>query len=478
MQRLYILLIILSTVSANAQIIQFQDISFKSRLLAADTTRSIAHDINGNNMKIDANNNGEIEIAEALVVYKLSPSGSAFPVYNVVGIEYFTNLTHLDFLNPFGDIETMNLTALVNLEWLGCNNTTIRHIDLSDLIHLKSLHVSNSNVETLNVTGATGIEILSCGNNQLSSLNLSDQVNLKFLDCTQNDLTALDLNGLNKLKVVRCQGNNISNLNLTGAAELLALHCNSNNLQNLDVSHLQKLQFLNCQSNHLSELVVHGLPELTHLDCLANNLTALNLSELPNLEILYCAGNNLSQLDVDQLYSLKEFSCGLNQLTFLDVSGLSQLYKFDCGPNNLSAIHMKGIAFNGGENDWLYFANNPNSEYVCVDESKIELVRGLAESYQYDNLQINSSCTLGINGNDNIETLVVYPNPVNDILNFASDKNRKVRSIAIYNVLGQKIITKDNKAIESVDVSALSSGNYFIKINSDKGSTNAKFAKK
>jgi hypothetical protein len=72
----------------------------------------------------------------------------------------------------------------------------------------------------------------------------------------------------------------------------------------------------------------------------------------------------------------------------------------------------------------------------------------------------------------------IYPNPANNVLNIESKKQIEVTSVSIYNTLGQLVLVVPNaKDIKTVDVSALKSGNYFIKILSDKGSSNIKFIK-
>jgi hypothetical protein len=79
---------------------------------------------------------------------------------------------------------------------------------------------------------------------------------------------------------------------------------------------------------------------------------------------------------------------------------------------------------------------------------------------------------------DFVDYFEVYPNPVSTILNINSKKQIEINSIAIYNVLGQLVITIPNaQQVSTIDISDLKTGNYFIKINSDKGTTNAKFAK-
>ncbi len=72
----------------------------------------------------------------------------------------------------------------------------------------------------------------------------------------------------------------------------------------------------------------------------------------------------------------------------------------------------------------------------------------------------------------------IYPNPANDILNIDTKQTIEVTSINIYNTLGQIVLVIPNvQQTKSVDVSNLKMGNYFLKINSDKGSSTVKFVK-
>lgn len=59
-----------------------------------------------------------------------------------------------------------------------------------------------------------------------------------------------------------------------------------------------------------------------------------------------------------------------------------------------------------------------------------------------------------------------YPNPVKDILNISYDKN--IYNVAVFNVLGQEVMTKSVKQNQSqVDMSHLSNGTYMVKVTSD-----------
>lgn len=73
----------------------------------------------------------------------------------------------------------------------------------------------------------------------------------------------------------------------------------------------------------------------------------------------------------------------------------------------------------------------------------------------------------------------LYPIPVDSTLNISKKSSIKITSIEIYNIYGQVIQAIPNaRDLTSIDVLNLAVGTYFIKINSELGSANAKFIKK
>jgi hypothetical protein len=86
---------------------------------------------------------------------------------------------------------------------------------------------------------------------------------------------------------------------------------------------------------------------------------------------------------------------------------------------------------------------------------------------------------LATTGFEFADEFALYPNPANNILNIQSKVDAKIHSIDIYNTLGQLVMAMtDTKNVSKIDVSDLASGNYFIKVTSDKGSSNIRFVKK
>ncbi len=115
---------------------------------------------------------------------------------------------------------------------------------------------------------------------------------------------------------------------------------------------------------------------------------------------------------------------------------------------------------------WQALPNKTNAEIIQIIKESASIYANPSPQLGYGIPNYNTalSTTLGINSMDK-ESVLLYPNPVNDVLNL--NLFSKNSSIEIYSVLGQKILeTKVTSENISIPVSHLSSGIYFCKINS------------
>ena len=79
--------------------------------------------------------------------------------------------------------------------------------------------------------------------------------------------------------------------------------------------------------------------------------------------------------------------------------------------------------------------------------------------------------------NYEIKELKLYPNPVNDILNFSFDK--EITAVSIYNLVGQEVLSKSfNNNETSINVTGLSAGTYLVKVTSNNEVKTNKIIKK
>jgi uncharacterized delta-60 repeat protein len=78
---------------------------------------------------------------------------------------------------------------------------------------------------------------------------------------------------------------------------------------------------------------------------------------------------------------------------------------------------------------------------------------------------------------DVVNSFSVYPNPVNDVLNIKKNTDFNIKSISIYNLLGQQMNFNLKTDQSSLDISNLKKGNYILKLETDKGTITNKFSK-
>lgn len=138
----------------------------------------------------------------------------------------------------------------------------------------------------------------------------------------------------------------------------------------------------------------------------------------------------------------------------------------------------------------LHFYNDMNDGYIAFKiKTKPSLAVGdtfsnSASIYFDFNLPILTDRvvttieSLGTPGVDLSDRFSIYPNPSKGLLYLDNKENIPLKSISIYNMLGQPVLVISNAAAaQSVDISDLASGSYVMKIYSDKGSATSKFVK-
>lgn len=229
-------------ITVNAQIINFPDANLKARLLLAEAGNGIAYH-NGSSIKIDSNNDNEIQVSEALLVNHLILYNSN--ISNLSGLEYFTNLTHLN-----------------------CGNNSITSLDLTPYTNLVGFDAYNNNLTSLNVSNLSQLTGFSCNNNQLTSLIVSNLNSLLAISCSQNQLTNLDLSDVPTLYQLKCNNNFLQSLNLSNQPQLSILNCSNNNLVALNIKNgsNESMFYLNFSDNPNLEYVCADDFQLTPIN--------------------------------------------------------------------------------------------------------------------------------------------------------------------------------------------------------------------
>lgn len=92
---------------------------------------------------------------------------------------------------------------------------------------------------------------------------------------------------------------------------------------------------------------------------------------------------------------------------------------------------------------------------------------------------LDQAVALGVKKNDLSKSIVLFPNPAAAILNIENKSDEQIKSAAVYSITGTLVKQIDNsQTIESISVSDLPSGLYFVRIQIGDHVINNKFIKK
>jgi uncharacterized delta-60 repeat protein len=160
----------------------------------------------------------------------------------------------------------------------------------------------------------------------------------------------------------------------------------------------------------------------------------------------------------------------------------------------LHGSHSFVTKINGNQVDFFFeninlgFTDDSNDGYVTFKiKTKSTLTQGSTFSntasifFDYNaaivtNTAVTSISTLAVEDFGSEKYFTLYPNPANHTLSIYKNLNIEVTSYSVYNSIGQLIMVRTG-ADQPIDVSHLPTGNYFIKVATDKGTANLRFIK-
>lgn len=128
---------------------------------------------------------------------------------------------------------------------------------------------------------------------------------------------------------------------------------------------------------------------------------------------------------------------------------------------------------------WQALPSKTNAEIIQIIKQSASIYNNPTPQLGYGIPNYNNALanTLGIISQQK-ENVVLYPNPVKDVLNITTSELSAEKTIVIYSALGQKVLeTKANSVTVSLPINKLNSGVYFCRINSGTQSITKTFIK-
>ncbi|MEY8761054.1 DUF7619 domain-containing protein [Chryseobacterium tongliaoense] len=248
MKKIYLIIFMILFSAFNAQIVNIPDPLFKAKLLSANTTNGIAMNSTNQSIVIDTNGDNEIQVSEALNVYKLNISSQAGSmITDLTGINEFTNLTMLNAFN--NGLTNLQITGLPNIQSIHVADNNLTALSLSNLSSLQALSLNNNQLTGFSIINTPNLQSLSCSGNQLASVDISNFPNLVTLECNNNLITTLILNNNNNLLNISASNNKLTTIPFGEAPSLINLYIDHNLFTTIDAGQLTQLGNFNFSYN-------------------------------------------------------------------------------------------------------------------------------------------------------------------------------------------------------------------------------------
>ncbi|HKC67765.1 MAG TPA: C10 family peptidase, partial [Bacteroidia bacterium] len=178
----------------------------------------------------------------------------------------------------------------------------------------------------------------------------------------------------------------------------------------------------------------------------------------------------------------------LNYSGTLYTDTLSVLYSVDCG-TTWHQIYKKGgatLASAGTTTNTSTGWTPASSSQWRTDNINLSAITGQASvmfAFQntsdwadwlyIDNINITANSTTGISSNNALSSVSVYPNPAHNNISVTLLEN--TRSVSVTDIIGQTVIAEQKvegaQQVQTIDITNLASGVYFMKINSTDSQT-------
>ncbi len=334
----YLLLLLLASFSVEAQIVNIPDANFKAKLLEASPSNTIAQNNSNQYIKIDINDDGEIQESEALLVYFLNINNSN--IESLEGVFSFSNLAFLE-----------------------ARNNSIQEFVLP---------------EGITNFGLSGIDL---AHNQLTNFNFNVmyEYDMFLCDLSFNNLTVLDFTNISHIDGPVLLNNNQLD-------SIIFPQYGGNGNYSLIV---HESGYFNIRNNNLNGIDFSGVRFSIYADGRLYYGNNSSDAVIPgrNMRLFYYSGN-AEFLDIDYIDSDSYF-------LHLDAPNLKWLKNKNFNEMNIVSPPADWNNYEEFSPSVINFYNCPNLEYICADEGEIEHLYQLLQNSNIPEGQvhINTYCS-------------------------------------------------------------------------------------
>ena len=150
----------------------------------------------------------------------------------------------------------------------------------------------------------------------------------------------------------------------------------------------------------------------------------------------------------------------------LDCGMSWQLIYADGGAGLATSVPIPGFAFTPGSGDWdNKIVGIPQAEGNVAVQFMFENKSGAGNNMWVDNVNITSS-PVAIQTVESGASLILYPNPAQDVINLDIQSDEPVRAVRVFNTMGVQLTDAQwNETM--IDIRSIPSGMYIVQVETD-----------
>ena len=265
---------------------------------------------------------------------------------------------------------------------------------------------------------------------------------------------------------------------------------------NIDSDNTVNGQVLTADIDNVVELDFENVP---------NNGTINDLTGIQDFTVLEILDFHYNYVQIDPTQAdilsnnsnLKEFKamnqcgdCGNSYIPSLDLSGLPNLESVEVWNVYIESLKLNNPNFNlTNLNLFLYDEGPPDPNWtneICIEVSDPQAATNNDPPYNSWNITIStlktsyffdSNCVLSVDDFEDLNSLSIYPNPVQNKLNFENPQQISLESVEVFDMTGKKVKSFSSFG-DSINIESLEQGVYFIKVMTENRTKTFKIMKK
>lgn len=456
MKKFYFFFFLFTIFSGKAQIVNIPDANFKAKLLQSSPENQIVYSFDYGYVKIDANDDGEIQVSEAIIVSELNLSNSN--IIDLTGIDSFVNLYSLNVennqltsLSIANNIQLISLNASHNL--LNSLNVNFNQLQPTDIEGY--LNLSYNNFTTLTLEDAYFVNEIDLRNNQLTELTINN-VQAGSLFAPNNNLTSVHFQS-SFFNFLGISNNNINSSIVTGNVDVDVLNLGNNAIDFIpDAVHANNVHYssnntsvdfgnfktiYDCEPHEMGEIHIVNCPNLqtvifkngfnhTEITCEDGNTSTqvptlnLNITNCPNLSFI-CVDEEeqpfiqarINQLGLQNQVQVNSYCSFVPGGEYFDIQGT---ITFDSNSNgcDVDDILFPNLKFSisDGTNTGTFIANNSGNYQIPVQSGTHTITPDIENPNYFSFSPLSATITFPTEASPFTQNFCVIPNGVHNDL--------------------------------------------------------------